>query len=120
MRNLKLAAFVNVPKVDKKHWAQTMENIVLFLKFVREVRGIPLGYVTQCHIKMVHIQPRHDAHLNLDKEMITRVPIVDGKLNFKLTQGALDRACNTFKINNALMCQILSKIFMDMNTYLCM
>ena len=78
-----------------------------------------------CHIKVAHIPPGNDAYLNLNKEMIARVPIVNGKSNFKLTQYVLDRAypdyqCNTLKMNNALVYQMLSKIFMNTDTYILM
>ena len=56
-----------------------MENIVLYPKLVRKVRGAPLAYVVWCYIKMMHISPGYDAYLNLDKEMIARAPIVDEK-----------------------------------------
>ena len=54
--------------------------------------------------------------------MIARAPIVDAKTNLKMVQDSLDRAylsyqCDTFKIDNALVYQILTKMFMDMDTY---
>ena len=54
--------------------------------------------------------------------MITRAPIVDSKSNFKMTQEILNRAylsyqVDTFKIDNALVYQILSKVSTDMDTY---
>ena len=33
-----------VPKVDKNHWVKTMENIVLYLKLIRAVRGALLAH----------------------------------------------------------------------------
>ena len=96
---------------------------MLHLKLVRGVRGVLSAYVVQHHVKVVHILPGHDSYLNIDEEMITRAPIVDGKLNYKLTQDVLDRAypdywCDTFKINNILVYQTLSKIFIDTDAYI--
>ena len=74
------------------------------------------------HVKVAHILPGYDAYLNLDKEMIIRAPIVDSRSNLKLNKETLERAyqdnqCNTFKINNALVYQILSKMFTGMGAY---
>ena len=55
-----------------------MENIVLHLKLMRGVRGVPLANVVRHHIKMAHISPRYLACLNL-KEMIAKAPIVEMK-----------------------------------------
>ena len=61
--------------------------------------------------------------MNLDKKMIARASIVDSRMNLKLSQESLDRVyldhqCGTFKIKNALVYQILSKMFMDMGAYI--
>ena len=74
------------------------------------------------HVKVAHVPPRHDAYLNLDREINSRVLIVDGKLNFKLIKDVLDTCYqgyqgDTFMIDNAMVHQTLSKIFMDMDTY---
>ena len=95
-----------------------MENIVLHLKLMREVRGISLASVVSQHVKMAHVLPGYHAYLNLDKEVIARVPIVNAKSNLKQTQECLDNAhvswkCDIFKINNALVYHILSKIFIE-------
>ena len=71
---------------------------------------------------MAHIPPRHDAYLNLDEDMIAKAPIVDKKSNFDLTQDVLniaylDHKSDTFKIDDALVYQTLSKIFMDTEAY---
>ena len=55
--------------------------------------------------------------------MITKAPIVDSRSDLKLNQETLDRTyldhpCDTFKINNAMVYQILSKMFMDMDNYI--
>ena len=57
--------------------------------------------------------------------MIARIPIFDAKLNLKMNQESLNRAyvsyqCDTFKVNNALVYQILLEVFMDMDTYVYM
>ena len=54
--------------------------------------------------------------------MIARSSIVDAKSNLKITQESLDRLylnhqCGTFKIDNALVYQILSKLFTDKVAY---
>ena len=99
-----------------------MENIVLHLKHVRGVRVVLLAYVVQHHIMVAHISPGYGAYLNLGKEMIVIAPFVDGKLNLKLNQESLDRVyldykCDTFKIDNALVYQILSKVLKEINKY---
>ena len=55
--------------------------------------------------------------------MIARAPIVHARLNFKMTQETQDRAylsyqVDTFKIDNALVCLILSKVLTDMDAYI--
>ena len=114
-----------MPKVDKNNWAKTMKNIVLYLKLVRGMREIPLAYKVWCHIKVAQIPPGSATYLNLDKEMITRASIIDARLNLRMTQDMLDREylsyqCNTFKIDNALMYHIFSKMFTDMDAYIYM
>ena len=44
-------------KVDKNNWAKIMENIVMYLKLMRGMRGVPLTYVVQQYIKVAHISP---------------------------------------------------------------
>ena len=39
----KKADNIEAPKVDKNNWAKTMENIVMYLKVVRGMRGTPLA-----------------------------------------------------------------------------
>ena len=113
---------IKAPKVDKNNWVMTMENIVTYLKLVRGMRGDPLAYVVQHHITVAHISPRSDAYLNLNEEMITRAPIVDACANLKLNQDSLDRAyldhqADTFMIDNAMVYQILSKMFTYTNIF---
>ena len=89
---------------------------MLHLKLVRRVKGDPLAYVVQCHIKMACVPPGHYAYMNLDEEMVIKANIVDKKSNFKFTQITLDRAypdhqSDTFRIYNTLVYQFLSKIF---------
>ena len=67
------------PKVDKNNWAKTMANIVLHLMLMRGMRGVLLAYVVQNHVKVPCIYPGYDAYLNLDKKIIDRVPIIDGR-----------------------------------------
>ena len=110
------------PKVDKSNGVKTMENIVLHLKLVRGMRGALLVYVVQCHVKVAYILPGYGAYLNLDKKLIARAPILNSMSNLKMTQETLDRAylsylVDTFNINNALVYQILSKMFTDMDAY---
>ena len=101
-----------------------MENIVLHLMLIRGVREAPLVYVVWCHIKVVHISPEYKAHLNLDKEMIARAHIVNGKSNLKFNQKSLDRVyhyqCDTFKIDNALVYHVLLKMFMKTDAHVYM
>ena len=39
-----------MPKVDKNNWAKTLKNIVLHLKIVRGMRGMPLAFVVWHHV----------------------------------------------------------------------
>ena len=100
-----------------------MENIMLHRKLLRGVREVSITYMVYHHIKVAHIPPEHDTYLNLDEKIIARAPIVNGKLNIKLTQDILNRAysdhqCGTFKIDNPLVYQTLFKNFMDMSAYI--
>ena len=100
-----------------------METIVIHLKLVRG--GVPLMYVVQYHIKVSYILPGCGTYLNLNEEMIVRASIVDAKSNPKLTQECLDRIylschCDTFKIDNALVYQILLKVFTDIDVFVYM
>ena len=100
------------PKVDNSNWVKTMENIVLHLKLVRGMRVTPLAYVVWHHVKVAHISTGYGAYLNRDKEMIPRAPIANAKSNLKMTQETLDRVylshqIDTFKIDNAMVYQIL-------------
>ena len=57
--------------------------------------------------------------------MIARAPIVDSKSNLKMNQEALNKVylhyqCDTFKIDNALVYQILLKMLMEMDIYVYM
>ena len=54
---------LEVPKVDKNNWANTMKNIVLLLKLMRWVRVVPLAYAVRHHVKLAHISPGHFAYL---------------------------------------------------------
>ena len=65
---------LEVPKVDKNKWAKTIKNIVLH------------STVTLQKCKVVHILPGYSASQNLVREMITTVPIVNVKLNLRLSQ----------------------------------
>ena len=59
------------------------------LKLVRGVRGALLAYVVWCHVKEALMLSRYGASLNLDKEVITRAPIINGKSNFMINQNSL-------------------------------
>ena len=57
--------------------------------------------------------------------MITRASIVNSMTNLRLSKESLDRVyldyqCGTFKVDNALVYQILLKMFTDMDTYVYM
>ena len=74
---------------------------------------------------MSHILPGYGAYLNRDDKRIARAPIIDARSNLKMTQETLDRTylsheVDTFKIVNAMVYQILSKIFTDMDVYVYM
>ena len=58
-----------------------MEDVVLHFKLMRGVWRTPLAYVVHHHIKVAHRKYGYSAYLNLDKDMITRVPIADAKLS---------------------------------------
>ena len=46
-----------MPKVDENNWAKTMENIVMYFKLTRGMRGTMLAHVFQQLIKIAHIPP---------------------------------------------------------------
>ena len=99
-----------------------MENIVMYLMLVRGMRGTPLAHVVWRNVKVAHIPPGSGAYLNLNKEMITRVPIIDTRLNLRLNQDSLDKVyvdhqTDTFKVDNAMVYQSLSKMFTDMDAF---
>ena len=71
---------------------------------------------------MAHIPPGSGAYLNLDMEMIAWAPIIDARLNLRLNQGSLDRVYigyqdDTFKVDNAMVYQMFSKMFTDMDAF---
>ena len=68
---------LNVPKIDKNNCAKTMENIVLHLKLMREMRSVPFSYVVR--------HPGYTVYMNLDVEMIARALTVNTKSNLKQT-----------------------------------
>ena len=82
---------IEAPKVDKNKRAKTMENIIIYLKLMRGMRGGALAYVVQHHVKVAYIPPGSGTYLNLDEEMIIRAPIVDTRSNLRLNQDSLDR-----------------------------
>ena len=107
-------------KVDKNNWAKTVENIVLHLKLIRGMRGTPLAHVVQHFIKVANILHGYGAYLNLEEEMIARAPIFQLRMNLMVNQKSLNRVyldyqCDIFKIDNALVYQIISKVFTDMD-----
>ena len=61
-----------------------MESIVLHLKLLRGIRGTLSAYVVWGHVKMAQISLVYGTYLNLDKEMITRAPIIDNMSHLKL------------------------------------
>ena len=48
---------LDTPKVDKNNWAKILESIILHLKLMRGVRGVPLAYVVRQHVKEAYISP---------------------------------------------------------------
>ena len=65
--------------------------------------------------------PGYSAYLNLD-EGITMDSIVNSKSNLKFSQDSLGRIylnhkCDTLNIKNALVYQILSKMFMETDAH---
>ena len=99
-----------------------MEVIVLHLRPMRKVRGISLAYVVRQLIKVAHIFPEYNAYLDHDKEMTARAPKVDTKLNIQKTKDLhnknfVDFQCDRFKIDNALVHNIVSDVFTDMFAY---
>ena len=107
---------LEVPKVNEKNWAKTMEATVIHLKLVKGVRGVQLEYMFRQHGKMAYMSPEYD------EEIISWVCIVNTKLNLKQTQDSQDRAyviwhCDTFIKDNASVYHILSKFFKDKGIY---
>ena len=50
------------------------------------MRGTLLAYVAHCNVKVTHIFPGAGAYLNIDEKMIAKAPIIDSRLNLKMTQ----------------------------------
>ena len=99
-----------------------MENIVMYRRLLIGTRGGPLFYVVWHHVKVAHIPPGSGTYLNLDEEMIARAPILDTWSNLRLNQNSLDRIyidhqTDTFKVDNTMVYQIFSKIFIDMDEF---
>ena len=68
------------------------------------------------------LSPGYGTCLNLDEEKIARAPIVNASSNLKVSQDVLDRAylslqADTLKIDNAMVYQMLSKMFSDSETF---
>ena len=94
----------------------------MHLKLIRGMRGTLLACVVWCHVKVAQILPGYGAYLNLDEEMIASTPIVNSRLNLKLSQDSLDKVyldhqCDTFQNDNTFVYQILSKMFTNMDAY---
>ena len=53
--NKKKSDDIMAPKVDKNNWVKTMENIVMYLKLMRHMKGTLLAYVVWRHVKVTHI-----------------------------------------------------------------
>ena len=99
-----------------------MENIVMYLKLVRGMRGALLAYVVWHHVKVAHISPGSGTYLDLDKDMINRAPIVNAKSNLRLGQDSMDRIymdyqTDTFKVENAMVYQVFTKMFIDTDIF---
>ena len=47
-----------MPKVNKNNWAKTMENVVLQLKLLKDMRGALLVHVT----KVAYISPGYGTY----------------------------------------------------------
>ena len=80
---------LEVPKVEKRNREKTMEVIFLYLKLIKEMKIVPPAYVIRKHVRVVHILPGYDVHLNLDENMIARAPIGDVNSNLMQTQHCL-------------------------------
>ena len=94
----------------------------MYLKLLRAMRGTPLAYVVQCHGKVALTPPESAAYLNLNKEMIGRALIVNTRSNLRLNQDSLDkiyanRQTDTFKVENAMVYKMFSKMFTDINVF---
>ena len=84
-----------------------------------------MAYLVWCNVKVAPISPGYGTYLNLEEKMITRAPIVDEKSNLKMNEESLDRVyldyqCDTFKINNASLYQILLKVIISMDAFVYM
>ena len=94
----------------------------MYLKLTRGMREALLAYVVHCHVKVAHIPPESGTYLNLDEEMIARVSIFDTMSNLRSKQDSLDKfyvdhQTDTFKVDNAMMYQMFSKMFTGTNAF---
>ena len=86
------------------------------------VRGILLAYVVIQHIKLAHILLCYNAYWNLHKEMIARDLTDDAGSNLQRNKDWLNKKylyyqCDSFKINNASVYNILSRVFTDLDVF---
>ena len=86
------------------------------------MRGAPLAYVVWHQVKVAHINPGSCTYLNLDKEMIARTPIFVTKSNLRLNKDSLyrvyvDYQTDAFKVDNAMVYQMLTEMFTDTDAF---
>ena len=107
------------PKVES-YGMKTTEKIVLHLKLVR-VMGVLLAYVIWCHVKVAHISPEYGAYLNLTMKWLPEPPLPTRGQTYNYTRTAQIESILTtnviHKSGNALVCQILLKVFTDMDAH---
>ena len=84
-----------------------------------------MEYMVSCNVKVSHFPNESVKYLNFDGEVITRAPIVNKILNSRHSEVSLDKfyylyEVHIFKIDNALVSQILFKIFIEMDAFVYM
>ena len=88
---------------------KNMKAIVLYLKLVRRIKGIPLTYMIRQNVKVVHISSWYDAYF--DKEMIARAHKVNKRMNLQINQDCLSKKYVKYQCNISRLTMPLQIIF---------
>ena len=103
-----------LPKVDKKDWVKTLEDIVEYLGKCLGSTGIPLAYVVRKDDQRVVKDSAEDPlrrYQTPELEMITRAP------HYVVPVESPPVLTATFKVDNKMVMEVLHQIFMDHDAF---